>query len=485
MNPFLSKPLKKVQPTANTKNNSQEHRPSRFINPNISKNPKILAAEKKLTEQKIRNPSPKDKNTKISNNINLINSNKPNKEFDRIIKNDVTTEKKNKNIEINNKEEIITDEKEKVKDNEKRKEANNNNKNFVKDLKIENSIKFMFPKIKSEKLLFNNNEEILEYIKSQLKEGKIKNIIQKLELKKNDFTGFTLSKKNKGYTIYEIEIEEDINKINELIKKQKVEIKKKPIEIKYITKESEPLQISSIAIKKDLEIKEIKEKKNIVENKKQENYIHAMKNKTIERETVNIKNDKINSEIKNLQNKIHKHKEELRNEENNKKELDKKFNVRASKINNSNINNLQIDNDIKSKNKEKNKTNTKKEEENGPMNTMPNLNEKTDKKKMTAEENQKRASKALARFKKALYSNRNKEEDKGQGNSDKIKSIAAILQEHIIKPLAEIQEESEKMKPRGASVECRSIKTEGMAELLENAPQKKNVKKPKLVNFEE
>ena len=31
-----------------------------------------------------------------------------------------------------------------------------------------------------------------------------------------------------------------------------------------------------------------------------------MKNKTIERETVNLKNDKINSDIKNLQNKIHK-----------------------------------------------------------------------------------------------------------------------------------------------------------------------------------
>ena len=58
-------------------------------------------------------------------------------------------------------------------------------------------------------------------------------------LKKSEFTGFTLSKKNQGYTIYEIEIEEDIEKVNELLKKQKVEIKNKPIELKYTQSESE------------------------------------------------------------------------------------------------------------------------------------------------------------------------------------------------------------------------------------------------------
>ena len=483
MNPFLSKPLKKVQLGSNIKNSSQEHRPSKIINPNISRNPKIFAVEKKITDtQKIKNSSPKEKNIKNINNINLIAFNKPTKENDVIIKNIANSEQNNINIEIKNKEEIINDEEEKVKSKDNKNETII--KKFIKDLKIENCLKFMYTKIKTDKLIFNNNEEILDYIKNQLKEGKIKNLIQKLDLNKNDFTGFTLSKKNKGYTIYEIEIEEDLEKINESIKKQKVEINKKPIEIKYIIKQPENFPISSVMLKKE---PEIKEKKNN-ENKKQENYIYAMKNKTIEREIVNVKNDKINSEIKNLQKQIHKHKEELRNEEHNKKDLDKKANIKASKINNLNSNNLQIDNDIKSKRRDsglKIKANPKKEEENGSMNTMPNLIDKNDKKTMTNEENQKKASRALARFKKALSSNKNKEEDNGPGNSDKIKSIAAILQEHIIKPLAEIQEESENMKPRGASVECRSIRTEGMAELLSNAPQKKNVEKPKLVNFGE
>ena len=106
MNPFLSKPLKKVQLGSNIKNSSQEHRPSKIINPNISRNPKIFAVEKKITDtQKIKNPSPKDKNTKKINNINLIIFNKPTKENDTIIKNITNSEQNNINIDIKDKEE--------------------------------------------------------------------------------------------------------------------------------------------------------------------------------------------------------------------------------------------------------------------------------------------------------------------------------------------------------------------------------------------
>ena len=483
MNPFLAKPLKKVQQGGNLKNASQEHRPSKYINPNLVKNIKASGVEKKnIDSQKIKNSSPRDKN--IKNNINIINVNNPVKEEEKKI----ISNSQQSNIEINNKEEIITDELKKIKNEEKK--VNNSPK--INSLKIEKNIKFMYPKIKTDNILiFKNNDEIIDYIKNQIKEGKIKNILQKLELKKNDFTGFTLSKKNQGYTIYEIEFEDDIEKINESIKKQKVEINKKQVELKYV-KETEQTPIKSdknIKNEKN-EIKETKEKKVVTENKKQENLIHAMKNKTLERETVNLKNDKINSDIKNLQSKIHKQKQELRKAENEndyiKKEAEKKAAIRAS--NKMNFNNVQIDNDIRSKRREsglKLKINEKKIEENGPVNTMPNANEKPEKKKMSAEENQRRVSRAYVRFKKA-FSSQKKEEDKGPGNSEKIQSLAAILQEHIIKPLAEIQEENEGKQIRGGSVECRSIKPEGMAELLENAPvQKKNIKKPKNANFQE
>ena len=92
----------------------------------------------------------------------------------------------------------------------------------------------------------------------------------------------------------------------------------------------------------------------------------------------------------------------------------------------------------------------------------------------------------MARFKKAYSINKGKEEEnKGQappGNSHKIQTLAAILQEHIIKPLAEIAQEPN-LRPRGGSVEVRN-KHQGIAELLENAPIQKNVKKPKKLNFE-
>ena len=312
-----------------------------------------------------------------------------------------------------------------------------------------------------------------------------------MDLKKNDFTGFTLSKKKQGYTIYELELEEDIDKINETFKKQKVEINKKTVEL-VISNQNETSSKKE-NIKKEYEIKDKdkdkdnkdnkdnkdKDKKNIFESKKTENLIHAMKNKTMEREMGNIKKEKINNELKILQNKVHKQKEELRNAENEndyiRKEVEKKANMRAS-----NKVNFKLENDIISKRRESGlKIKTK--EENEPVNPIPNTNETE--KKRTIEENQRRATRAMARFKKAYSSHKGKEENKGSQNSDKIQTLAAILQEHIIKPMAEIQEENDG-KMRGGSVDSRPIKYDGMAELLENAPaQKKNVKKPKNVNF--
>lgn len=456
MNPFLAKPLKKVQPGENLRNSSQEHRPSKYLNPNISKNPKITKLEKRTVEgQKERNPSPKENNIKPINNIQLTNKNNPPKEENIIQTNSV----------------------EKSVPTEKVKNTENNSKKISSDLKIEKSIKFTLQKIKSDKLVFQNNDEIIEYLKNQIKDGKIKNIFQKLEIKKSEFTGFTLSKKNQGYTIYEIEIEEDIEKVNELLKKQKVEIKNKPIELKYT--QSESVSTTNTTFKKE---NEIKEKKNFTENKKPENLLQAMKNKTLEKQSENLKKD--SNELKTLQNKVQKRKEELRNAENEKDFIRKEQQNKNNAIKNSNKYSIQAgDNDIKSKRREsgiKIKT-----VETGPVNTMPNANEKPEKKKITAEENQRRASRALARFKKA-FSNK-KDEDKGPESSNKIQSLAAILKEHIIKPLAEIQEENEGRAVRAGSVECRSIKpATGMAEILENAPvQKKNVKKPKNINFGE
>ncbi len=105
----------------------------------------------------------------------------------------------------------------------------------------------------------------------------------------------------------------------------------------------------------------------------------------------------------------------------------------------------------------------------------------------SAKESDRRMSKAYNRFKKAFSSKKDKQEGKGKinaVNSDKIASLAQMLKDHIIKPLAEIQEEAEQ-RPRGGSVEVRKVQPSHVEELLENAPVvKKKARKPKAVNFE-
>ena len=435
MNPFLNKPLRKVQPGQNLKNTSAEHRPSKFLGTNV-RNSKILvpAVDRKALEaKKNKNPSPTSKFAKNVNNINLIS----NKEDD---KND------NSMIDTNR---------------ENRENANNSESNgqmFSKNLTIEKNINFTYPK-SSEGLVFANNDEIFEYLKVQIKDGKIRNALQKLEIKKSEFTGYTLCKKNQGFTIYEIEIEEDIDKINESIKKQKVEINKKPIEIRFVGSIDQPS--SSLGGKKDYResIQIPKDKKPIVpDNKKQPNLIHAMKNKTMEKQIENIKNDKMTNEIKNLQNRVRQQKQELRNAEN--------------------------EADI-----------VRKEAEKKNANKPPNkasLNVPTEGDEKKKEENEKKFSKALERFKKAYSKADEKDkqtEEPQRKDTNKIKTLASILQEHIIKPLAEIQQENYGMRPRGGSVDNRVIKNQngvvGMTEMLNNVPiQKKNVKKPKVIAFE-
>ena len=494
MNPFLAKPLRKVQPgNAPLKNSSAEHRPSRFLNM-----PKKINQDKKGPDlQKNKNPSPRKQNTN-TNNINLIakvsneddkkNSNikseKPNEieqkvnnaqKVNNFQKENTLPQKLNNGQKISNFQKEHTLQKmsnknvDKINKNQEKKEEKNENidKNIDSNLIIDNNISISLGRLESNKLVFNDNDEILVYLRNQIKDGKIKDIKSKLEMKTNDFTGFTLSKKKQGYTIYEIELEEDIDKLNETFKNQRVEIGKKPIQIVFAEEQIKPL-------KKELD------KKKDVENKKPDTLIQTMKNRTMEKEMVKVKKDVINDEIKNLQNKIQKQKVDLKNAENEndyiRKEIEKKSNIKTSKL------------PYKEEPKRRDSgLKVKIKDENDQSNASNNTNDKIEQKR-TIEENQRKATRALARFKKVYSSHKAKDEGENTGgkppeNTNKIQSIAAILQEHIIKPLAEMRAENNDMRPRGGSVECRMIKNEGMAELLENAPVQRK-KKPKITAFE-
>ena len=432
MNPFISKPLRKVQPGGST-----EHRPSKILNKNIAKNPQIVNASKNTTaRQSLKNPNPSDINP--NNNINLISQNQL-----------VNEEEKN--------------------------EVNTNS--FIANIQSERNIEINYPYISEknpDELIFKSDDEIFAYLKDKIKAGKIENINQKLEVKKNDFTGFTLSKKSNGFSIYEVEVEDNIAKINELLKKQKIEINKKQIEFVYTGGPSS----TSSTTEDDSNSKIMKRPKVQVankyraDNKKPDNFMNALKkkiNERFEKENAVVKNEK-KDEIANLKNKINKYKGDLKKEEQKEIEAIKRPSNRYV------LSTLTVDDPDKRRESLMRGKGNQKE-----SNNINSINSNAENK---AKESERRMSKAMNRFKKA-FSNK-KDNNLNHKNSEKISSLAEMLKEHIIKPLAEIEEEAE-MRPRGGSVEVRKVKESEVVQLLEHAPvvQKKKAKKPKAVNFNE
>ena len=432
MNPFISKPLRKVQPGGST-----EHRPSKILNKNIAKNPQLANASKNTTaRQSLKNPNPSDINP--NNNINLISQNQL-----------VNEEEKN--------------------------EVNTNS--FIANIQSERNIEINYPYISEknpDELIFKSDDEIFAYLKDKIKSGKIENINQKLEVKKNDFTGFTLSKKSNGFSIYEIEVEDNIAKINELLKKQKIEINKKQIEFVYTGGPSS----TSSTTEDDSNSKIMKRPKVQVankyraDNKKPDNFMNALKkkiNERFEKENAVVKNEK-KDEIANLKNKINKYKGDLKKEEQKEIEAIKRPSNRYV------LSTLTVDDPDKRRESLMRGKGNQKE-----SNNINSINSNAENK---AKESERRMSKAMNRFKKA-FSNK-KDNNLNHKNSEKISSLAEMLKEHIIKPLAEIEEEAE-MRPRGGSVEVRKVKESEVVQLLEHAPvvQKKKAKKPKAVNFNE
>ncbi len=185
---------------------------------------------------------------KINNKINKYKEQK--KEFDEKIKKDLY-EKKKKDLDVLEKENICSFEidgddkkKEKVFDsdlqptsgdnfiinNEKIKENNFNN------LEINNcSILYIGKKIKKRikgqrydkdgNLIFNNDDEVLRYIKDRIKEEKD----MEYDNKKIKYNYFKLIKLFHGKLLYEIGLENNLDKINEILDKENVEIEHEPV----------------------------------------------------------------------------------------------------------------------------------------------------------------------------------------------------------------------------------------------------------------
>ena len=168
---------------------------------------------------------------------------------------------------------------------------NNMNKNNDINKKIENEYNIysndsfsILSKIKN-KFIFQDENDIIDFINNKFIKEKKYNFGNKI-----NYTGYILTKKLKGKTLFEINIDDDINKFNKVLKdenikignkfveiisindKEKIEIMKKGInnlenELEKIKKENEALNKKDF-LKNELIKKLDKEKQNIIEENK-------------------------------------------------------------------------------------------------------------------------------------------------------------------------------------------------------------------------
>ena len=219
-------------------------------------------------------------------------------------RNDSSSSNINKNLSkfVNNNYEICQNEKINFFGKEKDKNDNNNNKNDEQN-----------------KFVFETENDIIDYIFNKFEEERKKKNYFNRKLR---FTGFVLSKKYKGKNLYDVRIEDDIDKINQQLKDDQILINEKQVEFRYIEDEKDNKNNDNTNIELNEEYKKLKleiekmNKKDIVKNelikkldKEKQNFleeIEQLKNQINELKNNNINNNKLKDEENNINKKIDK-----------------------------------------------------------------------------------------------------------------------------------------------------------------------------------
>jgi hypothetical protein len=173
--------------------------------------------------------------------------------------------------------------------------------NSKKNLKIKNNnlcicsdINYNFISNKNNKIVFENENEIIEYINNKFEEDKKKNNDKKLK-----YTGFILTKKYKGKILHEIRIDENIKKINEKLREEKVKINNDFIEINPLNTKDELDNLKNIIINKEKELSKLKKENESIVKK------DFLKNELInkldkEKQNILEENEKLNKELEKI-----------------------------------------------------------------------------------------------------------------------------------------------------------------------------------------
>ena len=215
------------------------------------------------------------------------------------------------------------------------------NKTFekIKKFDICKNISFNYEN-KSDKLIFDNEDNIIEYINKKYEEEKKKTYFNR----KIKFTGFILTKKYKGKTLYDIRIEDDINHINNKLKEEKVEVNHELIQINFVKKNNEENELKNRINNLEKELLKYKEENDLLSkkdnlknelikklDKEKQNLIEEIKKINDEIEATKKINDNLNSKLLYIKNDFHLKNYETENilsfsieKENNKKIFDNK-----------------------------------------------------------------------------------------------------------------------------------------------------------------
>ena len=167
-------------------------------------------------------------------------------------------------------------------------------KNKYDKIFVNPNISFSYISKDKNKIKFNNENEIIDYIYNKFEEDKKVSNDKKLK-----YTGFILTKKYKGKILHEIRIQDDINKLNQKIKEEKIQVGNEFVEI--ITSNHKDKLHNSNNIISDLE-NEISKLKQEIESMNKKDILKNELIKKLEKEKRNIieENEKFKKDLEQI-----------------------------------------------------------------------------------------------------------------------------------------------------------------------------------------
>ena len=188
---------------------------------------------------------------------------------------------------------------------------NQKNKNYKLSISPNTILNYLSKNKNINKIMFNNEEEIIDYISNKFEKNKKSDTDKKLK-----YTGFILTKKYKGKILHEIRIEENINKINQKLKDEKIHIGNDQIQITTVNYNEELDNLKNIIINLEKDLTKLKienesiSKKDFLKNglikkldKEKQNLIEENEKLNKELEKIKKLNDNLDKELKLLTNK--------------------------------------------------------------------------------------------------------------------------------------------------------------------------------------